>query len=258
MRRAVSLIGTSVLGCSVAVGLVGVPNAEAQGRPPEWRHFGGDAAHTRYSALDQIHRGNVASLRIAWRRPGYSETLSRAFPEQRISPYLKSTPIIIDGVLYAQGADGVVMALDPATGRTLWEQQLDGSTPEEAIGVSSRGVAYWTGGTEGNDKRIVAIRDEYLYAFNAETGVPSETFGLRGRERLTHDHPLAGRFASSTGPVIVGDVVVVAGNTNGSGDQRAAEDRWPSARPRAVRSDHRARPERRHPDVDRGQRGRPA
>ena len=33
---------------------------------PEWRSYGGDTGSTKYSPLDQIDRGNLADLRIAW------------------------------------------------------------------------------------------------------------------------------------------------------------------------------------------------
>src|SRR5438128_12569629 len=33
----------------------------------EWRHYGGDAAGTKYSPLDQINVSNVNKLQIAWR-----------------------------------------------------------------------------------------------------------------------------------------------------------------------------------------------
>ena len=218
MRRDTLRIGATVAACLIAISLVRLPSLQGQSPLGEWRNFGGDKSHTRYSSLDQIHMGNVASLRIVWRRPGYSESLKQAFPQQLIRSYLKSTPIMVDDVLYTQGADGLVMALDPTTGRTLWEQRLVVSTPEEARGVSTRGVDYWSSGLDGDDKRIVAIRGEYLYAIHAATGEPSEGFGVRGRTQLSLEHPLAGRFASSTGPIVVGNVVVVGGNTNGAGD----------------------------------------
>ena len=32
----------------------------------EWPYYASDAASTKYSALEQIQRGNVGSLEIAW------------------------------------------------------------------------------------------------------------------------------------------------------------------------------------------------
>ena len=194
----------------------------SQDRAPanEWRYFGGNKAFTRYSPLGQINQANVKNLRIAWRRPAVSDQLTQAFPELRPNNYLRSTPIAIDGVLYAQNVYGLVVAFDAETGKTVWEQELFARTPEEANGSSTRGVDYWQGGTGNADKRIFAIRGEYLYALNAQTGKAVPAFGDGGRASLhfQENQPLAGRFNDSTGPLVVGNVVVVTGNTAGAGD----------------------------------------
>jgi glucose dehydrogenase len=76
---------------------------------------------------------------------------------------------------------------------------------------------YWSGPA---DQRIFPIRAEYLYALNAKTGKPYSNFGDHGRVSLhfSENQPLAGRFNDSTGPLVVGNVVVVTGNTAGAGD----------------------------------------
>ena len=194
----------------------------SQDRAPssEWRYFGGNKAFTRYSPLTLINRDNVKNLRIAWRRPAVSDQLTQAFPELRPNNYLRSTPIVIDGVLYAQNVHGLVVAFDGETGKTVWEQELFARTREEAAGSSTRGVDYWRGGGGHADQRIFAIRGEYLYALNAQTGKPIPGFGAEGRASLhfQENQPLAARFNDSTGPLVVGNVVVVTGNTAGAGD----------------------------------------
>jgi quinoprotein glucose dehydrogenase len=146
--------------------------------------------------------------------------LTQAFPELRPNNYLRSTPIVIDGVLYAQNVHGLVVAFDGETGKTVWEQELFARTREEAAGSSTRGVDYWRGGGGNADQRIFAIRGEYLYALNAQTGKPIPGFGAEGRTSLhfQENQPLAARFNDSTGPLVVGNVVVVTGNTAGAGD----------------------------------------
>ena len=200
--------------CAVAAAIAVV----ASQAPPqsEWRYYGGNKGFTRYSALDQINRDNVKTLRIAWRRPALNDKMVAAFPDTRPNSYLRATPIMIDGVLYTQDAHGLVIALDGETGRTIWEQPF-GSDREEARGASTRGVDYWR---RGADRRIFAIRGEYLYAVDAATGVPVQTFGTQGRVllRFNDRQPLAGRFNDSTGPLVLGNVVVVTGNTGGAGD----------------------------------------
>jgi quinate dehydrogenase (quinone) len=126
----------------------------------EWRYFGGNKAFIRYSPLDQITRDNVKNLKIVWRRPAVGDQLIHAFPDLRLTNYLRSTPIVVDGVLYAQNVHGLVVAFDGETGKTVWEQELFARTLEEGTGSSTRGVDYWQGGGT-DDKRIpVGSRNE--------------------------------------------------------------------------------------------------
>ena len=45
-----------------------LPALAGSGRLPagEWRSYGGDAGHTKYSPLDQIRPENVRKLSVAW------------------------------------------------------------------------------------------------------------------------------------------------------------------------------------------------
>ena len=207
---------------SLGLLLTAVAAMQAQDRAltREWRYFGGDKAFTRYSPLDQITRENVKNLRIVWRRPAVSDQLTQAFPDLRVNNYLRSTPIVIGGLLYTQNAHGLVVAIDGESGKTVWEQELFARTREEANGSSTRGVDYWRGTAGNADTRIFAIRGEYLYALTAETGKPVANFGDQGRASLhfEENQPLAARFNDTTGPIVVGNVVVVTGNTGGAGD----------------------------------------
>ena len=196
---------------------IGAAVSGAQAPAPEWRYFGGDEAFTRYSPLDQIDADTVHDLQIVWRRPAVDPELRTAFPDLRVNPYLRSTPVMIEGVLYAPNALGLVEAFDPATGETVWRQAPMAATMAEVAGRSTRGIAYWT---DGSDQRLLVVRGEYLYALDARTGRRVPGFGLadQGRVNLHWDRPLAGRFDWSGGPIVVGDVVVVAGTTGGAGD----------------------------------------
>ena len=56
MKHVVHSLVVSLISCAVG------PGAVAQ----EWSHYGADQAATKYSSLEQIHRGNVERLEIAW------------------------------------------------------------------------------------------------------------------------------------------------------------------------------------------------
>ena len=80
-------------------------------RTGEWRYLGGDAAHTRYSPLDQIDARNFEDLEVAWiwRADNFGPTVDYAF---------KSTPSYVDGMLYTVASERrQVVAIDPATGK---------------------------------------------------------------------------------------------------------------------------------------------
>src|SRR5580700_10623980 len=116
-----------------------------------WPTYGGNAEGTRYSALKQIHRGNVAQLKVAW-----TYDTGDAFPESE----MECQPIVVDGILYATTPKLRLIALDAATGKLRWS--FDTSTGEKVIGKSrNRGVTYWA---DGKDKRIFVVARNYLYA----------------------------------------------------------------------------------------------
>ncbi len=115
----------------------------AAGAQEGWSHYQGDTFQ-RYSSLRQIDAGNVSDLEIVWRRPGIAPGLQAAFPDLEPPVYHKSTPILVDGVLYASNAVGLVEAWDPANGRTIWVQPVP--SPDEVYGQSVRGVEFWSDG----------------------------------------------------------------------------------------------------------------
>src|SRR5882757_6872697 len=154
----------------------------------EWRYFGGSKRFDRYSPLTQINRDTVGHLQVLWTRPAVDSLLTQEFPDLSPSNYLRGTPIMVEGVLYAPNGVGLVEAFDPTTGKTLWVQKPFEATLKEAAGQSTRGVDYWA---KGSDKRIIAMRGEYLYALDAATGAVRSDFGDHGRislNRHTPDH----------------------------------------------------------------------
>ena len=65
----------------------------------------------------------MADLEVAWRRPAVAAELHERWPDLQYSNQ-RSTPIIVDGVLYASNGIGLVEAFDPGTGETIWVQEL--------------------------------------------------------------------------------------------------------------------------------------
>ena len=170
----------------------------------QWRVYSGDNAATKYSPLDQIDRTNVARLKVAWRR-------SQTPPDIQVSAALRpnnnfrSTPIMVDGVLYASNGLGLAEAFDPATGATIWVQK-PGADPLRGS-ASLRGIAHWT---DGKESRILTYRNQFLYALDARTGDVIPSFGAGGRVDLSAGlDPRARGWRWNGAPLVIRDVVVI-------------------------------------------------
>lgn len=204
-----------------ALGALGIgcclPSAAQDEKAGEWTYYGGSKGFTRYSSLAQINRDNVKKLQVVWRRPGIDPSLKQKFPDLNPSHYYKATPIMVDGVLYTPDAVGLLEAINPADGKTIWVQQPFEATLKEAAGQSMRGIDSWQNGA---DLRLLLVRGNFLYAVNAKDGSLYSDFGDKGRVNLQMAGPYTGRFHWSSGPIVVRDVIVVAGSSaaNGAGD----------------------------------------
>ncbi len=185
--------------------------AEAQST---WPYWGGTKAFNRYSPADQINASNVSELEVAWRRPAVDRSITSAYPRLRVSGNLRATPIYVDGVLYLSNGIGLATAIDPSSGDTLWIQSPDEETFENIRGTGTRGVEYWTNGSE---ERLFSVRQGKLYALDADTGNKIEAFGDDGVVDLV---PAGANTFSlvSSGPLIVNGVIVITGTVDGAGD----------------------------------------
>ena len=189
--------------------------------PGEWPYFGGDKAFTRYSPLAQIDRHNIADLRVAqrWTRRSKTPTPRCGFRAASGRPRSCSTACLL-----APNGVGLLRALDPGTGEAIWEQELFAPTVGEARGRSPRGIDTWS---DGSDRRLLLVRNDYLYALSARTGEPYADFGDRGRLNLSMVGQRAGAYRWSAGPIVVGDVIVIAGITGGAGDGGSRKEAVP-------------------------------
>ncbi len=184
----------------------------------EWRHFGHDAANTKYSPLDQITPQNFNDLEIAWRWRSIETEVTRERENIRPGPF-KSVSLMIDGVVYLSTSLGQVAALDAGTGELVWSydpQTYDRLDRPANMGWQHRGVSYWDDDASDDSRIFIATHDLLLVALNARTGEQHADFGADGavdlsaslgrqidRSRFTHSQPLA--IAGDT--VIVGSIV---------------------------------------------------
>jgi len=137
----------------------------------EWRYIGGDVGHTRSSTLDQINVENFGDLEVAWvwRSDNFGPN---------IDYFSRSTPIYVDGILYTVATPRrQVVAMDPATGETLWtfrepETIRHLRSPRQAYG---KGVAYAE--VDGRGVIYITTPGFFLWALDAKTGRPLEDWG---------------------------------------------------------------------------------
>jgi quinoprotein glucose dehydrogenase len=184
------------------------PHAQREPARGEWHNHGGDPGSTKYSPLDQITPANVGALRVVWRRPAVDAATRSAHPGLVVPPNFRSTPLMADGLLFASNGLGLAEAFDPATGATVWTQAVEAA--DLAGTGASRNLAYWAG---AGSPRVFNVRGSYLYALDARTGTPIDSFGKSGAVNL-----IPGLGASTTtfrwsapGPLVVRDLIVIGG-----------------------------------------------
>ena len=174
----------------------------------EWRTYGGDLGHTRYSPLDQITANNFSKLEVAWR-----------FKTDNLGPRLEfnlqSTPLMVGGRLYSTGGTRrAVVSLDAATGELLWVHSEDEGARSAAAPrqLSGRGLAYWT---DGKEERILYVTQGYrLVALDAKTGNRVAGFARDGILDLKADLDRSvdltnGPIGLHATPIVAGDIVLV-------------------------------------------------
>jgi glucose dehydrogenase len=184
----------------------------------DWPYYGGDQGGTKYSALDQINRGNVAKLEVAWQW----KTGEKRLEEYKTFPGIfETTPLMAAGTLYLSTPYNRVIALDPETGRERWaydpKAYVDGQVPN-GTGFVHRGVALWRDSKTGRLRVFMNSRYR-LISLDAETGRPVETFGDNGVITLTNGFRWdvdPKQYTNTSPPVVYKDLVILG---NGVADR---------------------------------------
>ncbi len=121
--------------------------------PQNWMTYSGDYSGKRFSALDQIKTANAHSLVAKW------------VYQTGATGKLETTPLVVDGTLYATAQDDRAFALDARTGRPIWmyQRQLPGDI-RPCCGRVNRGMAIL------GDKVFLGTLDAHVIALDAKTG----------------------------------------------------------------------------------------
>jgi quinoprotein glucose dehydrogenase len=175
------------LATALALFSPGAAPALAQAPAGEWRSYGATPEGTRYSPLDQVNRGNVAKLEVAWTYRTGELNRKPNLSGERETVAFECTPIVVEGVMYISTPAGNVVALRAETGEVVWKfEPMRGVSP--APFHQHRGVSYWEGPSrdgKGLDRRVIyGSYDGRLFALDAATGKPAPGFGENGSVNL--------------------------------------------------------------------------
>ena len=121
--------------------------------PQNWMSYSGDYTGKHFSSLDQINITNARTMVAKW------------VYQTGATGKLETTPLVVDGILYATGQDDRAFALDARTARPIWmyQRQLPGDI-RPCCGRVNRGLAIL------GDKVFMGTLDAHVIALDAKTG----------------------------------------------------------------------------------------
>src|SRR5262245_5840374 len=174
---------------------------KANQEPANWLTYGGAMTSQRHSGLTQITPQNAKDLELKW------VFQSRSLEKHEV------TPLVVDGVMYTIQSPNDVIALEAATGKTIWtyaHKPAEG-TRNPCCGNLTRGVAIL------GDKLFLAALDAKMIAIDAKTG--KELWNVQIADYKQ-------QYAMTVAPLAVKDKVItgVAGGEHGVRGFLAAYD----------------------------------
>ncbi|QIE87734.1 MULTISPECIES: glucose/quinate/shikimate family membrane-bound PQQ-dependent dehydrogenase [Pseudomonas] len=205
-------------------GLTPVDPAHAQ---KDWAHYGNTEGGSRFAALDQINRGNVDKLQVAWTYHTGDVAISDGNGAED-----QLTPLQVGDKVFICTPHNNLIALDADTGKELWKNEINA---QSKVWQRCRGMAYFDATkeiaqpTQPNSTPVIAASvpagancqrrlltntiDARLIAVDADTGEFCQGFGTNGQVDLKAglgDVPDS-YYQLSSAPLMAGTTVVVGG-----------------------------------------------
>ncbi|WP_425317914.1 glucose/quinate/shikimate family membrane-bound PQQ-dependent dehydrogenase [Pseudomonas nitroreducens] len=205
-------------------GLTPVDPAHAQ---KDWAHYGNTEGGSRFAALDQINRGNVDKLKVAWTYHTGDVAISDGNGAED-----QLTPLQVGDKVFICTPHNNLIALDADTGKELWKNEINA---QSKVWQRCRGMAYFDATkeiaqpTQPNSTPVIAASvpagancqrrlltntiDARLIAVDADTGEFCQGFGTNGQVDLKAglgDVPDS-YYQLSSAPLMAGTTVVVGG-----------------------------------------------
>lgn len=131
----------------------------ADQEPQNWLTFYGNYRGWSYSPLNQITRENVKNIVPVWAFPAGFPTGTAG-----LRPGLEAAPLVVDGVLYLEGMQNNVYAVEAATGRQIWTYEYKWPEVKTFSIRGARGLAY------GDGRIYMGTQNNHVVALDAKTG----------------------------------------------------------------------------------------
>jgi quinoprotein glucose dehydrogenase len=193
------------------VASLATPTLHAQN---DWPGYAHDAGGQRYSPLKQINTTNVTKLVPAW-------SYQMMKNQTRLS---QSIPIMVNGVLYVGYPQNRVAALEPETGKVLWEFAGKMIDRDRITLGSMRSLTYWPGDKQTPPQIVFGTPDGELYSLNAKTGRPNPGFGNEGVVNLRTPEIMNGfpniHYGLNSGPFVYKNLVFTGAHNVATRDPR--------------------------------------
>jgi glucose dehydrogenase len=141
----------SLAGSPAPVALDDARFAAASAQADDWMLPGSTYSNAHFSALQQIDRSNVARLKPRWT---YHTGVRGGF---------ETTPLVVNGIMYATVPGDDVVALNAATGAQIWRYHHT-LLHKPCCGIANRGAAVAYG------RVYIATADARLVALDSATG----------------------------------------------------------------------------------------
>jgi alcohol dehydrogenase (cytochrome c) len=127
--------------------------SRAAGDGNNFLHTNGNYTQTRFYPNRQINVSNISKLRPAW------------IFQTEVKESLETTPIVVNGIMYATTSHNHVYAIDARTGEQIWHYKHKmGPVTVYCCGPNNRGVAVL------GDMVYMGTLDAKLVALDAKTG----------------------------------------------------------------------------------------
>jgi len=181
----------------------------------DWPVYASDKASTKFTILDGITAANFGNLELAWQWQTADQPILDADTTIWTGRY-EATPLAINGVLYTTTSLHQAVAIDGATGQTIWTydpQVWRDGTPQN-VGFVHRGLTYWKP-ANGSPRLIYGTGGGWLFALDPATGRPIPEFGDSGKIDLTQGlrRPIKRELYGMTSPPMVCRDMLVVGSS---------------------------------------------